>query len=89
MTIINTTRKLAMVVCAGAIIAIGVIPFAGGLIGQYEREGRIAAQGEAIAAENRGEYYKTICPRYKDANIIAKWTTLRDRAWCEDYLDKL
>lgn len=89
MTIINTTRKLAMIVCAGAILVVGVIPFAGGLIGQYQREARIAAKGEIIAAQGSEAIFKNVCPNYRDASMIAKWTTYRDLAWCEDYLDRL
>lgn len=64
-------------------------PLALGFSAQMEREAKTHQRGLELAALSHDDRYKTLCPTYKDANIIWKMTTQRHLAWCEDYLDKL
>lgn len=85
MWLLQNTRRVVLIV----LITIFVSPLVVGVLNQYMREARLMAKSEVSSVSTEEELYKTICPDYRDASIFAKWTTYREDAWCEDYLDRL
>ena len=65
------------------------LPMCSGIRSQFAREARIANAGAAEVAKIRERSFMLTCPRYAEANIIWKLTTLRKYSWCDEYLDRL
>lgn len=87
--IVNVIR-VALYLIAAAFFLFAVLMFipvfGGGMVAAWNSQADIKAKGQEIAAKHIDEdTYNTVCPKYLEANIILKMTTLRDKAWCEEW----
>lgn len=69
----------AGIICVG--IATVIIP---GFIGASESESRVEAPYNSAIQAERIKAFNRDCPKYFDANIIQKYTSMSKFSWCDD-----
>lgn len=87
---IATVKKIITIGLIGA-FGILMMPIAGGLINQFEREAGAYDRGVEVFMKNPRivEIAGERCPVYFEANFISKFVKYGDLAWCEKVRDRM
>ncbi len=91
----TTLRKTPSI---GSLIAVALLvatawnfsgPLIGSYLGQVNRNNAAFATARAGVVESHNRNYKSLCPRWRDATLLERWTTYGDRRWCKDFVGRL
>lgn len=85
-------RGAVALITAGifAYLAVTTVMFAGtGMYALYLQNEKTFGVTEEKELRAQERTFEVVCIKWKDANLIEKYTTYGDRKWCKDYVHRM